>query len=189
MKLFFKTALVLGLICSISGAILVLVNNITSDRIELNEFNKLNLALNKVSFNNNISDKVEVTDNHSIDSYYNLMDFKTNSLKGYILSLKGNGYGGEISLLASYDTKGNIMAVELISNSETPGVGKKAENKGYMDKYIGKGSDIAIPLNKNQLSDPDKNLVSGATITFTSISKMLNEGSFFVKNLGEKNEY
>jgi electron transport complex protein RnfG len=48
---------------------------------------------------------------------------------GYVLKLVGVGYGGDIVLIASYAPDGTVMAARLMDNSETPGLGKAAENR------------------------------------------------------------
>lgn len=184
MKLHLKTAVVLGVICAVSAALLSFVNSITSSRIDENEKLLFNQALEKVASDAMTGEKVDVVENKYVDYFYPL--YKNKILSGYVIGLKNQGYGGLITLVAAYNLSGTVESAVIVSNSETPGVGKKAENENYMNLFIGKGSASVIPTNKNQLSDVDKTLVSGATITFSSISKALSEGSAFVKELEKK---
>lgn len=182
MKSYLKVAIVLAGICAVAAILLATVNQITEPVIKEYEEKVVFDALKDVSCSMDIGEEVSVQDNTYISSYYPLT--KDNKKTGYILNLKSNGYGGEINIAASFDTQGKILAVKMISNSETPGVGKKSENEGYMDKFIGTGTDRDIPTKKTMLSDSDLATVSGATITFTGISKSLESGSNFVKEMG-----
>ena len=110
-----------------------------------------------------------------------------------------------MKLLAAYDSKGTILDVRLLDNDETPGLGKKAEASGYMDKFRGTGgSGRPVPVTKEMLlgeksqgegsgkltfggwflgevEGDTTDSVSGATITFVGISKALDQGSRFIQ--------
>ncbi len=102
---------------------------------------------------------------------------------GYCLQLIGKGYGGEFTIIASYDTKGALIKAQMTEDSETAGLGKNAENDWYMDLFTGMGDTISFPGGKNDLSESDKALVSGASFTFRAVSAALKSGSLFVKEI------
>ena len=102
---------------------------------------------------------------------------------GYILSLTGNGYGGAMTIMASYSDQGKLLDARLLNNAETPGLGKKAENPEYMEKYTNKDS---IPLKKSELSSAEADSIGGSTVTFSGIAKTLAYGSEYVMGLGGK---
>lgn len=182
MRKYIITAIVLTLICSVAAVLLAFVNKITEPVIAEYEKNVILNALKEVSCGYEIGEQKIIEGNASVEDYYELSE--NGMVKGYLLSLKGKGYGGELTVVASFDTEGKVMDAKLASNGETPGVGKKAENKGYMDKFIGKGTDVSIPTKKNMLTEKETAEVSGATMTFTGVSKALTAGSEFVKELG-----
>lgn len=100
--------------------------------------------------------------------------------KGWILELVAKGYGGPMTLMASFSPEGEVIAAKLLDNNETVGFGKNAEEDGYMDIFKGKGSQIPIPRTKNELGN-QVDIVSGATITFSGIAQSLAHGSALVK--------
>ena len=182
MKKFLKTAVVLASICAVSAVLLAAVNKVTAPAIEKYEQEVVMKALEDVACGMEIGGRTEVSDNENI-SYYHVLS-KSGQNCGYILGLKSNGYGGQLILVASYDEFGKLLAAKLVSDSETPGVGKKAENEGYMDKFIGKGSDVnPIPTAKSMLTDVEASSVSGASMTFNGVSRALHAGCNFVKSL------
>jgi electron transport complex protein RnfG len=104
--------------------------------------------------------------------------------RGYIVGLKGSGYGGQLTLVASYTTEGELLFAKMLTNSETPGLGKKSEKEGYMDKFKGTGSAKAVPTTKNMLGSSDAAAVSGSSVTFMAIGNAIQGGSAYVKTLG-----
>jgi RnfABCDGE-type electron transport complex G subunit len=110
-------------------------------------------------------------------------------ITGYALDILGSGYGGDMKIIAGYNTDGSIRKVKLLDNSETPGLGKKAEVEGYMEKFTGTGAEKPVPVIKNMLKDRNEiDAVTGATITFMAIADALRAGSDFVKKIGVSND-
>lgn len=181
LKYIVKTALVLAAICAVAAIALAALNAVTDPKIQEYETQKVLSALEEVSCGMEIGEKQEVNQDYVAYMYPLTSGGKA---QGYILGLTSIGYGGELTLVASYDLNGVVMAAKLVADEETPGVGKKAENEGYMDKFVGTGTATTpVPTSKSMLSDADSAAVSGASITFTGISKALAYGSGFVKSL------
>ncbi|MDR1894022.1 MAG: FMN-binding protein [Spirochaetales bacterium] len=101
----------------------------------------------------------------------------------YIVELKGQGYGGDLQILAGYRRDGELTAAVLMANGETPGLGKNAEKAGYMDKFIGTGGERPVPVKKTQLLPQEAEGVSGSTVTFGGIARALSAGAEEVKLL------
>ncbi len=168
----------LALICAISALLLGMVNSITEPAIAIRKAAELKAALENLLETGTPGAIEELEDAGSIQARYPVV-----GADAWILEFTGKGYGGDMKILASYETDGTVMDVVLMDNSETPGLGKKAESHGYMDKFIGTGGDSPVPVTKNELEAPDA--VSGATITFAGIAGPLKEGSEYVKALGD----
>ncbi len=182
MKQYLKVAAILGLICAVAAVILASVNAVTAPKIQAYEQHLTQLAMQDVSMGYELGEKKLVPSSSKIA--YTIPLYDNGKKVGVIMEFNTTGYGGPMSLLASFDMQGKIMAVKMLSNSETPGLGKKSESKSYMEKFIGTGSSKAIPLTKDDLSAEDAQAVSGATITYSGISKGLASGSEYVKTEG-----
>lgn len=184
MNKYLRTTLVLASICAVAAILLAAINVITTPYIEKYEADKITAALEVVAEGKEIGPEISIGDS-TVDYLHELSS--NGNVVGYILGLNTRGYGGDIVLIASYNTDGSVANVNLVSNSETPGVGKKAENAGYMDKFLGTGtSSKPIPTTKSMLSEVDSAAVSGATMTFTGISSALKTGSDYVKSLSKE---
>jgi electron transport complex protein RnfG len=182
MREYLKTSIVLALICAAAAIVLAFLNGVTKPVIIEYENQKTLNALEAVSNGLTISEEnILVDDNSFVNYYYTLT--KDDELQGYLLNLSAVGYGGTISLVASYDEEGKVLQSKVVSDSETPGLGKKSEEDWYMTKYLNVDP---VPNSKTQLSSADADAISGASITFTAIGNALLNGSEFVKQLGAK---
>ena len=162
----------LGLIGAIASLLLAGINFFTEPRIENMREEELQAALSVLSGGKSIGIKEE-NPAPRVARRWSLQPSA-----GWILELQGKGYGGNMTIVASFDEEGSVIAAKLLDNDETVGFGKKAEEEGYMDMFKGRGSLIAIPMKK---SDADSDVISGATITFTGIAETLSTGSELVK--------
>ena len=177
----------LAVICAVAAAVLGIMNAITEPRIEHIKQVRLEKALEKVSKGMNIGDRKVASDSKVVSAYYPLYEGTDEGApNGYILRIIGGGYGGEMVILAGFETNGEVFSVQLMENQETPGLGKEAEKSSYMEKYIGTGAEKAIPVRKDMLSQEQADAVTGATITFIGIAKALVKGSDFVDELEGK---
>ncbi|MDC7124174.1 MAG: FMN-binding protein [Spirochaetales bacterium] len=172
----------LALICAVAALCLGAVNAVTEPKIDAARVEKLQNALAQVSPGGTIGEEVLV-DDAVVESYYKLDD--NGKTIGYILNLKGSGYGGDLIILAGFLSDGTLYNTVLMEDDETPGLGKEAEKASYMKKYLGfSGSNI--PSAKSQLDQTEADAISGASITFTGIGKALEAGSVYVTEMEGK---
>ncbi|NCB01833.1 MAG: FMN-binding protein [Spirochaetia bacterium] len=178
-----KTGITLALIAAIAATALALINSITAPKIAEYEAQVVLNALSEVAPGYDIKEKEDVTDG-VVNSLYPI--YKDDVLEGYIVSLKGNGYGGEFNLMVSYTLKGSVIDARLLANSETPGLGKKAEKGQYMEKFQNTGGNTPVPVKKGQLDKDEADSIGGSTVTFSAIAKTIAYGSSFVEEKGGK---
>ena len=167
----------LGLICAISALCLGFVNMLTAPRIAYIKELRLQEALSQVSVGGETGEYKEIGEKGILGEYP--LSFQDGH--GEILRLVGKGYGGDLNILASFDQSGKILAVKMMENLETPGLGKEAEKPEYMKMFVGKGSSEPVPVRKNQLPQERADAISGATITFSGVANALLLGSDYVK--------
>jgi Na+-translocating ferredoxin:NAD+ oxidoreductase subunit G len=167
----------LALICTVAALILALVNAVTAPVIEQNRIERLNRTLSEIVGDQSVGERRNVDDHPVVQGYYPI-----SGSDSYVLDLIGSGYGGDMRILAGYRSDGEVFAARLMRNNETPGLGKQAEEPGYMEKYTGHGDEEPIPTRPDQLPPEQADSVSGATITFISIGEALAAGSDFLEN-------
>ncbi|MFP4444343.1 MAG: FMN-binding protein, partial [Spirochaetia bacterium] len=84
-----------------------------------------------------------------------------------------------------YAPDGTVLNAVLMENQESPGLGKKAEDPGYMEKFVQTGSDEPVPVRKDMLPGDEADAVTGSTVTFVGIARALKRGSEYVRTLDE----
>lgn len=137
---FLKPALPLTVISVVIALLLAVVNSVTADRIVQNTLIEKENAIkgifaecdtfesgNPDSFENSVSDAGKVLD-------------ADGNIIGYYADVAPIGFKGEISLIVGTDVEGKVVGASLLSASETPGVGTKATDSSYLEKYNGKAS-------------------------------------------------
>ncbi len=182
MKEVFKTGAKLAVICAVAAISLGIVNAVTDPIIIAARAARLQAALQELSLGLEIGDLVEVDDGSAVTGYYPLKD--GGNISAYIIKVTGAGYADDLNLLSAISLKGEILSAVLMENSETPGLGKEAENASYMEMFVGKGDGSVIPFRKSQLDPKDADSITGASITFIGIGKALNAASEFTVKLG-----
>ena len=175
----------LALICAVAAFCLGMVNALTAPRIEELKKERLQQALSAVVPEGEAGDFVEVSENGVVRGYYPVVN-SAGKKAGYVVSLVGSGYGGDLNLIASFLLDGTLHSAVLMENQETPGLGKEAEKPEYMRMYKGTGGNKPVPAKKSQLPQEQADAISGATITFAGIGRALSEGSSYVNSLGGK---
>ncbi len=182
MKKNLKYAFILLSICAVCAFALGWTNSITAPVIAQTERENEMNALKAVSNDWTVGEQVAVEGVPYV--LYRVPLTEGSEERGYIIGLKGSGYGGELTLVASYTAEGEMLFAKMLTNSETPGLGKKSEQEGYMDMFKGTGSTKAVPTTKDMLGPSDAAAVSGSSVTFMAIGKAIQGGSAYVKTLG-----
>ena len=182
MKGALKTGIILFLICAVSAGLCGIVNSITAPRIAENTLKETLEGYAAVSPGYDIGEEKAVEGNANVLSILPLS--KDGKTEGAILNLTANGYGGAFNIIASYSLDGTLIKAKMMSNSETPGLGKKSEQSWYMAMFEGLGASSPLPKSKSDLPADQAQSVSGASITFSGVSGALNLGSSYVKGLG-----
>lgn len=163
-----KMILVLGLIAAISAGLLAGVNLLTQDTIRANSDKRLYETLAQVI------DAEEFTQQKNTE--FPLWHAQRGgTLVGYVVRLTGQGYSSAgIDLLVGMDTQATVTGVLVFSHSETPGLGSKAAEPGFLAQFTGKG--LASPFAPGE----DVDAISGATSSSMAIIGSVHKAVQFV---------
>lgn len=184
MKTIAITGFKLFAICTVAAVTLGGINAITEPVIIQRKILELKAALDELTPDAETGEAGAVEGNDTVLKRYAVT--KDGQTVGLLLELVGSGYGGDMKMLARYGLDGTISAARLMDNTETPGLGKEAENPAYMRMFIGSGAaERPVPVRKDMLPMADADAVTGATITFIGVSKALAEGARYARSLGQ----
>lgn len=86
---------------------------------------------------------------------------------GWCVNLTTGGFGGDIALMVGVNADGAVRGVEIISHSETPGFGAKADDPDYLGQYSGLTGKLTLGR--------DVDVISGATISSRAILDGVNQ--------------
>ena len=97
---------------------------------------------------------------------------------GHVVAVTAKeGYGGDISITMGIDLTGTITGFEVLSMSETAGLGAKCTNDDFKGQFAGIQAPAEMVMNQ------DFDQISGATITSKAITKALNASVKFVSEV------
>ncbi len=96
------------------------------------------------------------------------------TLLGYSVEVvESSGYNGDITMIVGYNAKGEVYDVQIISHSETPGLGSKVNGPDYLNQFKG----VSDQLTYEQVDG-----ISGATYSSKAVMNGINQAT---KLLGE----
>ena len=105
---------------------------------------------------------------------------------GYaILVTSKEGYGGDIQFSLGVSTDGVLQGVEIISMSETAGLGARCTEDEFKNQFKGISAGEVKLVKGDKSGDDQISAISGATITSTAITKAVNQALAFISQIKE----
>ena len=99
---------------------------------------------------------------------------------GYCVSVSTDGYGGAIDMLVAIRQDGTLSGIEIISMSETPGLGQNATKDSFKEKFAGKSLPLSVVKGK-QPAENEIDAITSATITTNAVAKGVNQAMELLK--------
>lgn len=85
-----------------------------------------------------------------------------------------DGYSKKgIDLLIAMNNDGSIKAISVVALGETPGLGTKVQNEGFLSQYQGKSAELTV-VKKAPSSDNEVQAVTGATYSSKGVTEAAN---------------
>jgi len=128
---------VLLTIAAISAGILAKVNDMTAPVIAQNAARAVNEARQEVLPGASSFDGETLT---SGDLEFVPGVNEAGETVGYVVTVSQGGYAGPINFVLGFDADGNITGLNIISNTETPGLGSKITNPEWIALWKGRNS-------------------------------------------------
>lgn len=171
----FKLGLNLLIISAVAALLLALTNSVTASTIaqrnEQANAEARKLVLESAQDFEQVKDvKTDNSKGVEVSEIYEAKDASGNTV-GYTLKVLPSGYGGTIELMVGIDSaNGQVSGINVVSNSETAGLGAKATNPEFSDQYKGKPLEELSVLKNGTPGDTEIKAISGATITSTAVT-------------------
>jgi len=163
MNQYVKMIIALMVISIVSGSVLALSYEITDPMIQERAKLALEESVLKVIPG---SKSMEAVTKEDMTIYIGLDD--VGNKKGIAFKGEGSGFNGPIEAMVGYNpTKGKLTGVEILSMSETPGLGARIKEADFTEQFIGKSSEDAF------IAKEDVNSITGATISSTAVADLI----------------
>lgn len=193
MKNMIKDAAILLTITLFSGLILGLVYQITKEPIALAQEKAAReayaevfpAAADFVPLENLSADQEEIPGweeagfgKVSVENVLSALDESGNPA-GYVLTVTSHeGYGGDITLTMGLAEGGALNGISILSISETPGLGMRAEEV-LKPQFADKNVPSFTYTKTGAASENQIDAISGATITTNAVTNAVNGGLYY----------
>lgn len=129
-----RMVLALFLICAITAGVVAVINAQTVDRIAENLEGEIRESIEGM-FGEGVS--YEALENIPADAVA-IYRIRLDKGESYCVNLNSSGFGGDVNMLVSIDSDGSIVGVRVVSHAETPGLGSRATEEGFLSGFVGK---------------------------------------------------
>ena len=163
-----KPALALLIICVAATALLALTNSVTAARIAETERENAIAARRTV-----MPDAADFGEEQTYDTltYCNALDADGNTV-GRVFTAAAKGYGGTVSVMIGIDADGKITGIEILSHSETPGLGANSTKPAFKNRFAGKSGTLTVSKTSND--GENVQAITAATITSKAVTSAVN---------------
>lgn len=151
MKNIIKTGVILMFFSAVAAGALAAVNMITAPQIEANarqeeQKSYAEVMPEGVQFNDITAEKDEIVQKYpDVRKLVEVLDASGGSA-GIIITTAPRGYSSDIVTLVGLDGYGEIVAVKVVSQNETPGLGTHLQDPWFQEQFAGKkqGDDLTV---------------------------------------------
>jgi len=150
----------LAVICAAVALLLGAVNYFTKSQIEENTRAAMLDSIREI-FNESVQAK-EITPPEGSDITAAYLVMNDEGVCGYSAVVAPSGFGGPISLMVGVDSYGRVVGVDVVSMSETPGLGSKVSGQDFLSQFEGASGTVSVDV------------ISGASISSKAVISGVN---------------
>ncbi len=170
MKETIRLGLILLIITVVAAGVLAVSNNLTKDKIAELEIEGSLAALKEIFTS---ADKFKSLDegklkeiSESNSSVIEIFEaYNGEDLAGYAIKTMSKGFAGDLVVMTGFLKDGSVAGMRLLEHSETKGIGSKAAEPEFSEKFIGKAVAEEITVDT----------ITGATYTTKGVLSGVNE--------------
>ncbi len=164
-KEFIKLSGILCAITLVAAMLLAGVNHITKPKIAEAEEKANRAAMKKIL--------PQATSFEQMNENV-FMGTKDGKPVGFCVNVTTNGYGGAIGMMVAIDDNAQVCGIEILSHSETAGLGAKATEPEFKNQFSKKNPTLEVVKTKTE--SPDQiTAITGATVTSRAVASGVDE--------------
>lgn len=119
----------------------------------------------------------------TIDDVQTAQDKDGNTL-GYVVTVTAkDGSQGAITLSVGIKLDGTVNGYSILAHGETPGLGAKATEEGFMSQFKNKLVEEFVVVKTSPSADNEIESITGSTITSKAVANACNAAIVYVKSL------
>lgn len=158
---------ILLIITVIVAGILGAVDGITADKIADIKVQKTQEAMQGIIAGGSF-EAVDFTDDTGvIQEVYSAT--VNGEYAGMCFKVAPNGFSGVIGIIVGVSPENQVLGIEIISSSETSGLGSRASEEEWRGQFVGKSGPLTVQKNVAS-GENDIVAISGATITSRAVT-------------------
>lgn len=157
-------------ICLVVAAVVSLVNEVTKARYAEIQKEEQQKAMASIFGSSSVT--VTGLGDPSGDSFYAVRQGE--ELLGYCVQVVTAGFGGDMTLMVGFRADQTLVGVQILSHSETPGLGARVSDASYLGQYAGKSGTLTLGENVDA--------ISGATISSRAVLAGVKEAQEILKS-------
>lgn len=173
MREILKMGLILLLITSVSGVVLGAVNSMTAGIIEERAIGE-DIASMQVlvpeADNFSIFDMEQIEEPGVVKEIFE--GLRSDEIVGYAIKARANGYGGPVEIMVGIDSSHTLNGVEVLSHSETPGLGDKITESSFREQFTGHPTTESLSVDT----------ISSATVSSEAVIKGVEDAINLYEN-------
>lgn len=160
----------LFIICLVATTLLALANNVTAPII------KENSAKSEAESRMIVLEDAKSFDDKTFNGINYAVGLDENKKSvGMVFTTNAKSYGGDLIVMTGVDNDGKVTGIQILSISDTAGLGMKAQTDSFKDQYKGLGSGIKVAKNSANHDNNEILALTGATITSNAVTNAVNE--------------
>ena len=103
---------------------------------------------------------------------------------GYVVTVTAkDGSQGAITLSVGIKLDGTVNGYSILAHGETPGLGAKATEEGFMSQFKNKLVEEFVVVKTSPSADNEIESITGSTITSKAVANACNAAIVYVKSL------
>jgi electron transport complex protein RnfG len=176
-----KLVVILFLVCGIAAGSLAFVNAATKERIAQFAAAEREEARKKVfpsadAFKETASydEWAAQKSDEKAGSVFLWHAMKNGAPIGYVFQTSIQGYSGIVKMIFGADLEGAVTGLQVLSHTETPGLGAKITTEQFTSQYVGKSA-AQLLLKKDDPSKGALDAISAATISSRAVTRAVRE--------------
>lgn len=191
-----KNTLILAAITVVSGLLLGLVYDITKEPIAAARENTRQEAFRSVLPDASSFEENEGYDGQKAEELLEENGYDTDEIAetvigkddsgetvGYVVNvISHEGYAGDIEISVGIASDGTVRGIEMLSISETAGLGMKADEADFKDQFKDKKVEKFSYTKSGESGDNMIDAISGATITTNAVTNAVDAALVYYQN-------